>query len=315
MNLPDFSNVNVLVIGDIMLDRYIYGSVNRISPEAPVPVVLLQNTIDTVGGAANVAANVVGLGAKVSIVGVMGNDSVANDLISALSKLNISSSNCLKFAGRKTTFKTRIVAQNHHIVRIDQESTKKLNNEEEKIVWESIEKLLSDASIVIISDYAKGLLTDKLLNQIISKCHEFSKIVIVDPKGKDFSKYQGANFLTPNRKEAIDAYLTDCIDIEEVGEGLIKNLDLESLLITEGEDGMSLFQKDSKSKKFSSVARKVFDVTGAGDTVIATLGVALGVGMDIIDSVELANIAAGIVVEKVGTTIIEIEALRNALKN
>jgi rfaE bifunctional protein kinase chain/domain len=314
MIVPDFSNVKVLVIGDVMLDRYIYGSVNRVSPEAPVPVVLLQDTVDSVGGAANVAANLIGLGAKVSLVGIVGDDFEANDLMFALSKLNISHDNLLNFKTRKTTVKTRVVAQNHHIVRIDQESTEKISENEESIVWKNIERLISDVSIVIVSDYAKGLLTDNLLSLIISKCKETNKLVIIDPKSKDFSRYRGASLLTPNRKEAFEAYhLNDCTDIEEVGINLVKAFDFQSLLITESEDGMSLFQNNSKRLKFSSIARKVFDVTGAGDTVIATLSVALGYGMNLIDSVRLANIAAGLVVEKVGTTTIEIDALRKAV--
>jgi rfaE bifunctional protein kinase chain/domain len=314
MMLPDFSNVNVLVIGDVMLDRYIYGSVNRVSPEAPVPVVLLQNTVDSVGGAANVAANIIGLGAKVSLVGIIGEDSEANDLMLALSRLKISPDNLLSLKTRKTTVKTRVVAQNHHIVRIDQESAEKISEKEESDVWKNIEGLIAYISIVIVSDYAKGILTDNLLSLIISKCREANKLVIIDPKSKDFSKYRGASLLTPNRKEAFEAYhLNDCKDIEEVGPNLVKMFDLESLLITESEDGMSLFQHNSNRVKFHSIARKVFDVTGAGDTVIATLSVALGARMNLIDSVTLANIAAGLVVEKVGTTTIEIEALRKAV--
>ena len=311
MKVPDFSNVNVLVIGDVMLDRYIYGSVNRVSPEAPVPVVDLNKTILSVGGAANVAANIVGLGAKVSLVGIIGDDMEASELTSALSKINISPDNLLKKVGRKTTVKTRIIAQNHHIVRIDQETKEKLSETDEMIVWLKIEVLIEKAAIVIISDYAKGLLTDNLISLIILKCNETSKKIIVDPKGKDFIKYQGATILTPNRKEAFEAHKTGEIEIEIIGKNLIADNNLSSLLITEGEDGMTLFQKDEKPIKFSSVARKVFDVTGAGDTVIATLSVALGFGMNLIDSVRLANTAAGLVVEKVGTTTIELKTLQN----
>ncbi len=311
MKMPDFLNVKVLVIGDVMLDRYIYGSVNRVSPEAPVPVVQLQETILSVGGAANVAANIVGLGAKVFLVGIIGDDIEATEVTSALLKINISPDNIFKKIGRKTTVKTRVIAQNHHIVRIDQETTEKLSEADEKIVWSKVQLLIEKSSIVIISDYAKGLLSDNLIALIISKCNETSKKIIVDPKGKDFFKYRGATILTPNRKEAFEAHKTNEIKIEIVGKNLIADNNLSSLLITEGEDGMTFFQKNEKPIKFSSVARKVFDVTGAGDTVIATLSVALGFGMDLIDSVRLANTAAGLVVEKVGTTTIELKALQN----
>ncbi len=311
MKVPDFSNVNVLVIGDVMLDRYIYGSVNRVSPEAPVPVVQLQKTILSVGGAANVAANIVGLGAKVSLVGIIGVDMEASELTLALSEINISPDDLYKKAGRKTTVKTRVIAQNHHIVRIDQETTEKLSETDERIIWSKIELLIENAAIVVISDYAKGMLTDNLISLIILKCNETSKKIIVDPKGNDFLKYQGATILTPNRKEAFEAHKTNEIEIEIVGKNLIADNNLSFLLITEGEDGMTLFQKNEMPTKFSSVARKVFDVTGAGDTVIATLSVTLGYGMDLIDSVKLANVAAGLVVEKVGTTTVELKALQN----
>jgi rfaE bifunctional protein kinase chain/domain len=301
MKLPNFSKVKVLVIGDVMLDRYMFGTVDRISPEAPVPVVHLKETRVAVGGAANVAANVVGLGAKVTLVGAVGEDFEAEELKNALRELDISPEFLLNSAVRKTSVKTRVVAQNHHIVRIDQETVLDLIPAEEEAICATIDELLDDVDVVLISDYAKGFLTNKIITEVIKKGTEKSKHVVVDPKAKDFSKYRGATLLTPNRKEALEARLVETTDLKEIGQNLLTSHDFASLLITEGEDGMTLF-RDDQIDKFSSVARKVYDVTGAGDTVIATLSVALGCGMDIIESVRLANLAAGIVVESVGTT-------------
>jgi rfaE bifunctional protein kinase chain/domain len=304
MTLPDFSKVKVLVIGDVMLDRYMFGTVNRISPEAPVPVVHLKETQLAVGGAANVAANIVGLGAQVILVGIVGADSEAIELRNSLDNFNISSEYLMSSSTRKTSVKTRVVAQNQHIVRIDQETVRNLDVTEEEAVCSTTASLIDEVSVVLISDYAKGFLTARVINETISQGIAKSKFVVVDPKGTDFSKYRGASILTPNRKEALEASNLESNNLEEVGEDLLTKNDLSLLLITEGEAGMSLFRKGNTTEKFSSIARKVFDVTGAGDTVIATLSVALGFGMNIVDAVTLANIAAGIVVESVGTTTI-----------
>jgi rfaE bifunctional protein kinase chain/domain len=304
MILPDFSNVTVLVIGDVMLDRYLIGTVSRISPEAPVPVVLLSETKLAAGGAANVAANIIGLGAKVILVGIIGVDEEAIELKKSLTETNISANYLMSSSTRKTSVKTRIIAHNHHIVRIDQETILDLDATEEDAACAVIRSLIGESTVVLISDYAKGFLTNKIIAEAIKIGIAASKFVTVDPKGKDFSKYAGASLLTPNKKEALEASVLDSSNLNEIGKDLLDKNKISALLITEGEDGMSLFQREDQTEKFSSVARKVFDVTGAGDTVIATLSVALGSGMNIIDSVRLANIAAGVVVETVGTTTI-----------
>jgi rfaE bifunctional protein kinase chain/domain len=309
--LEKFSDVKVLIIGDVMLDRYCWGSVNRISPEAPVPVVNLEKTEVTLGGAANVAANVVGLGAKALLVGVIGKDADAKEFPTFLNQKGISSDNLIETASRPTTVKTRIVAHNHHIVRVDQESTKQITVNEEHEVLSKIASIIGNAHIVIISDYAKGLLTDSLISSIIKLGNEQNKPVLVDPKGKDYTKYRWATLLTPNKREAYQA--TAIEDVEKAGQNLMQELDLKALLITQGEDGMTLFENGSKPFKLKALARKVYDVTGAGDTVIATLAVALASGFSLPESANLANIAAGFVVEKVGTTTIAINELRGAL--
>jgi rfaE bifunctional protein kinase chain/domain len=309
--LENFSDVKVLIVGDVMLDRYCWGSVNRISPEAPVPVVNLDRTEITLGGAANVAANVVGLGAKAWLVGVIGKDSEAELFPKILLEKGISHNNLVELENRPTTVKTRIVAHNQHIVRIDQETTEQLSNEAENKVWSKIIAIFDQSNIVIISDYAKGLLTDSLILRLITLGVERGKPVLVDPKGKDYAKYRGATLLTPNKREAYQA--TAIEDIEQAGQVLMKTTDLKALLITQGENGMTLFEKNDKSFKLSALARKVYDVTGAGDTVIATLAVALASGFNLREAAGLANIAAGFVVEKVGTTTIDIKELREVL--
>jgi rfaE bifunctional protein kinase chain/domain len=312
-----FSKVKILIIGDVMLDRYWWGSVSRISPEAPVPVVQLEKTSLAPGGAANVAVNVAALGAIPCLVGVVGDDDEGRYLSAALDKSNISSDLLLTLKERPTTVKTRIVAHNQHVVRIDNEKTNFLTADEDEKLWLSIENELHKSDLILISDYAKGLLSKSLLTRLITKAKENNKHVLVDPKGKDYTKYTGATLLTPNRREAIEACHFEehqvAEDITIAGETLISELNLEALLITQGENGMTLFQKSEKSVHFQTKARTVYDVTGAGDTVIATLAVALAAGANLLQAAELSNISAGLVVEEVGTTTINQEKLLQAL--
>ncbi|HLL99694.1 MAG TPA: D-glycero-beta-D-manno-heptose-7-phosphate kinase [Pyrinomonadaceae bacterium] len=312
-----FSNVKILIIGDVMLDRYWWGSVSRISPEAPVPVVQLEKTSLVPGGAANVAVNVAALGAVPRLVGVIGDDDEGKYLSAALDSANISPDLLLTLKERPTTVKTRIVAHNQHVVRIDNEKTNFLTAGEEESLWSSIEKELELTDLILISDYAKGLLSKKLLTRLITKGKEYRKQILVDPKGKDYTKYTGASLLTPNRREAIEACHFEehqvADDISIAGETLISELNLEALLITQGENGMTLFQKAGKPVHFQTKARTVYDVTGAGDTVIATLAVALAAGANLLQAAELSNISAGLVVEEVGTTTINQERLLRAI--
>jgi rfaE bifunctional protein kinase chain/domain len=308
--LEKFSDVKVLIVGDVMLDRYCWGNASRISPEAPVPVVNLVKKEVTLGGAANVAANVVGLNAQALLVGVVGNDEDAKEFPRIMKDCGISSDYLIQIENRHTTVKTRIVANNQHVVRLDQETTNTLSLAEENLVISKIEAAFNLADIVIISDYAKGLLTEKIIAYLIKIATDQNKMVLVDPKGSDYSKYRGATILTPNKREAYLA--TNCTNLELSGKTLINQLSLVALLITEGEDGMTLFESD-KQFKLNALARKVFDVTGAGDTVIATLAVALASGNNFLESAKLANIAAGIVVESVGTTSVNYNVLKNAI--
>jgi len=310
----NFSKVKVLIVGDIMLDRYWWGSVSRISPEAPVPVVTLDKTSLLAGGAANVAANVAGRGAKPYLVGITGEDEEAKMLTEVLRKANISSSFLVLLKNRRTTVKTRIVAHNQHVVRIDQENTHVLSKEEEQVVFKKIEAIIDEVDVVIISDYAKGLISEKLAKRLITKTVTLQKKILVDPKGKNYSKYKGATLLTPNQREAVQATNLDEYEkdsVEKSGNILLESLSVEALLITRGEKGMTLFQKNKEIEHLKALARKVYDVTGAGDTVIASLAVMLASGADFREAANIANVSAGLVVEQIGTTAISLETLRN----
>jgi D-beta-D-heptose 7-phosphate kinase/D-beta-D-heptose 1-phosphate adenosyltransferase len=312
----NFSKIKILIVGDIMLDRYWWGSVSRISPEAPVPIVTLDKTSLLAGGAANVAANVVGLGAKPYLVGVIGGDVEAKMLSKVLRETNISSNFLVSLKNRRTTVKTRIVAHNQHVVRIDQEDTCVLSEEEEQVIFKIIETIIDGVDIVIVSDYAKGLITERLAERLITKVVSQHKKILIDPKGNNYSKYRGATLLTPNQKEAIQATNLDDYEessVEKSGNILLKNLAVEALLITRGEKGMTLFQKNKEIVHLKALARKVYDVTGAGDTVIAVLAVMLAVGVDFKDAANIANISAGLVVEQIGTTAISLDVLRSVL--
>ncbi len=312
----NFSKVKVLIVGDIMLDRYWWGSVSRISPEAPVPVVTLDKISLLAGGAANVAANVAGLGAKPYLVGVIGDDAEAKMFSKILVEANISSGFLVPLKNRQTTVKTRIVAHNQHVVRIDQENTHILSKEDEQLVLKKIETITDEADIVIISDYAKGLITENLIKRLITNVASRQKKILVDPKGKNYSKYKGATLLTPNEKEAVQATHLDEYEkepVEKSGRILLEELSLEALLITRGEKGMTLFEKNREIAHLEALARKVYDVTGAGDTVIAVLAVMLASGANFREAANIANISAGLVVEQIGTTAISLKMLQNVL--
>lgn len=305
--LKNFPKVKVLIVGDVMLDRYWWGTMTRISPEAPVPIVNLDKESFVAGGAANVAANIKGLGATPYLIGIVGDDLNGEVLSKCLEQSEISSKYLVKIKDRPTTVKTRIIAHQQQISRIDQESVANLSTEEEEFVLQKCLELIYKVDIIVISDYLKGLLSESFLLRLITTANLSDKMTLVDPKGKNYLKYKNATLLTPNKRESFEA--SNKNDVLKAGEYLLTKLSLESLLITQGEDGMTIFEKKKKPIHLNAMARHVYDVTGAGDTVIAALAVSLASGCSLSDATLIANKAAGCVVEEVGTTSISIERL------
>ena len=314
--LEKFSKLNILVIGDVILDRYWWGDVSRISPEAPVPVVRLKNTTLAAGGAANVAANIAGLGATPILVGIVGDDDGAQQFPVVLGNANVSADHLVRDGARPTTVKTRVIAHSHHVVRVDQEHADGISSETEDAIVAKLRVEVARADAIAVSDYAKGMLTSRVLEDLFKIAGESGKPVLVDPKGKDYSKYKGAALLTPNRREAAEACNFEDVGdvVDRAGAKLMGELDLDALLVTEGEEGMTLFRRSQAPIRMAAEAREVYDVTGAGDTVIATLAVAIGAGADVEAAARLANVAAGLVVEQVGTTAVTLSALEAALR-
>lgn len=315
--LENVSKVKILVVGDLMLDRYWWGSVTRISPEAPVPVVNLKQSTHSLGGAANVAANIKGLTAEPLLCGIIGKDDEAKKFCELLEDLDISTENLIQSELRPTTVKTRVIAHSQHVLRIDQEVNSSLTEIEEKQIIEKLESIISNADLVIASDYAKGLLTENVLVFLVNYCTNKNIKLFVDPKGKNYQKYTGATLITPNKKETSEACNIEENSenlLEVAGNKLLQDIRLESLLITLGEDGMALFQKEKPLLKLKASAREIYDVTGAGDTVIATLATAVAAGESLESAAKIANTAAGIVVEQVGTTTIKLTELASKIE-
>ena len=314
---PNFQNIRILVIGDVMLDRYWWGEVNRISPEAPVPIIRLNRSSHVVGGAANVAANVAGLGATPILVGCVGTDHDAEILHGLLDQRSIATENIIKIQDRPTTVKTRIIAHSQQVARVDHEITDELSDDDESRLMDAILPQVELAHAIVISDYAKGVLSKRVLRKTIIAAKERNKPIIVDPKGKDYDKYHGATVLTPNRKEAAEACKIEensANAVDESGARLLQELDVDAVLITQGEEGMTLFSNGREPVRFAAAARDVLDVTGAGDTVIATFAVYLAAGADLASSVQMANAAAGVVVGHIGTSPIQLSELRDSLE-
>ena len=311
-----FAKTNILVIGDVMLDRYWWGSVGRISPEAPVPVVRLDKTTLSAGGAANVAVNISGLGARPDLIGIVGVDGEAEALKQILTSRGVDPSELLGIEYRPTTVKTRVIAHNQQVVRIDQEPDIRIEMEIEERLKERIKTLIPAADAIVLSDYSKGVLTDRLLSSTIGFARSEGKPVLVDPKGKDYTKYAGAALITPNRREAAEACNlseTSSDVVATAGKRLLEELDIDAVLITQGEEGMTLFRRETAPTHFPAAARKVYDVTGAGDTVIAALATAVGAGSNLDAAIRVANAAAGLAVEQVGTTAVTVDEVRDVM--
>ena len=309
--LDSFSTKKILIVGDVMLDQYWWGDVTRISPEAPVPVVRLKKTSLAAGGAANVAANVVGLGATPILVGTVGSDNEAASIRQVLANQTVSPENLVTLNGRPTTVKTRVVAHSQQVVRVDNEVPDHMSPEDEDRILETVTARIAESDAVVLSDYAKGLLTQRVTAEIIAMAKAADKCVLVDPKGKNYQKYNNATILTPNLLEAREASgLDESGTADEAGKKLLSNHLFEGVLITQGEHGMTLFRNTDPPFYLKANAKEVYDVTGAGDTVIAALATSVGAGADWETASVLANIAAGIVVGKVGTAPVKIEEIR-----
>lgn len=316
-DISNFKKARVLVVGDVMVDRYLWGSANRISPEAPVPIVRLERETSRPGGAANVAANAASLGATVSLVGIVGADPNGTELLESLNQLGVHHPAFHISNSRRTTVKTRLIAQNQQVVRIDREDVTPSTAEEQTGVLELAAGLVDDVDAVILSDYGKGVLSTNVIGHVVGACEATGKPVLADPKGKHFNKYFGSTILTPNRREAAEACKLEESDpdlVIKAGETLIKELDLRSVLITQSESGMTLFQRDVSPKHFPASAREVFDVTGAGDSVIACLGVALAAGCSVEEAARLSNVAAGLSVQHIGAVAVSFDELDAELR-
>jgi len=292
----------VLVVGDLMIDHYLWGKCERISPEAPVQVVAIEKETSVLGGAGNVINNLSALGAKVSVFSVIGHDSNAEELKKMFREIDVNIENLVVEEGRNTSKKSRIIASQQQVVRYDKESTDDILKSSQSKIIENFKNTISTYDMVLLSDYGKGVLTNELTRTLIDIANENNIKVLVDPKGTDYTKYLGAYLLTPNKKEAIEASEIKIKDEKTLLEAIIKlkkECDLSVSLITLSEDGIAIY--DDELRKHPTVAREVYDVTGAGDTVIASLGFSLACGYDIDKAVKFSNLAAGVVVGKIGS--------------
>lgn len=307
----------IVVYGDVMLDEFVWGDVTRISPEAPVPVVDIRRESVHPGGAANVLANIVALGARATVVGVIGADSAGERLRSELDEMGASGETLIIDVARPTTLKTRIIAHSQLVVRADRERRTPVDNQTEERIIEALKRAIPNADAFVVSDYDKGAVTPHVLAEILPLAYGRGIPVLVDPKIRNFDAYRPATLVTPNHHEALG--LTNTEDrgdegLRRAAHLIRERLGCESVLITRGEHGMMLLESDREPVYVQTVAREVYDVTGAGDTVIATLAGALSAGASMLEAAMLANHAAGIVVGKVGTATFGAEELINSIQ-
>jgi len=316
--LPRFSRAKVVVVGDLMRDVFIWGKVRRISPEAPVPVVEVAKETAMLGGAANVVNNLVVLGAKVHLAGVVGDDEPGEALIRELVEKGVELEGLVVEPRRPTTIKTRIIAHSQQMVRFDRETRGAISAESRKRMLKALREVLPEVNLILVSDYAKGVISPELCGPLFQAAHERGKKILVDPKLANLRCYKGADVITPNNLEAGQAARfeveTDA-EVEKAGKVMIRELKVQAVLVTRGERGISLVEKGKPARHIPTEAREVYDVTGAGDTVISTLGAGLACGMDLYSATVLANLAAGIGVGKLGTSVVSREELQKALAN
>ncbi len=320
-HIDKFAMARVLVIGDIIMDRYFWGDVSRISPEAPVPVVQVKQETRMLGGAANVIHNMATLGAKPVLCGVVGEDRTGKKILDMITGMGLMTDGIVVEQDRPTSIKTRVVAHSQQVVRFDRESVAKIRPESMERLLEFIEKRLDKIDAIVVSDYGKGVISKPLmkgLRDLVGSGSGRSIITAVDPKTGNFEYYQGVDVITPNHHEA-GAYcgfeITDEETLMLAGRQMLDQLNCRSVLITRGKDGLTLFENRGEVTHIPTVAKKVFDVTGAGDTVIGTFSLGLASGMDLKSAAVLSNLAAGIVVGEVGTSAVTADDLKRAIRD
>ena len=316
--ISKFPDARIMVIGDLMVDEYIWGNVSRISPEAPVPVVSVTSESLRLGGAGNVVNNIHTLGGKVLLTGVVGNDEMGRKVIHDLRKMGLETKGIIVEPERVTTVKTRIIAQHQQVVRYDREITRPIQPENIQQILSLLEAGIHELDAVLVSDYGKGVICETLMEGVRSLTQKEGKILAVDPKVKNFPFFREVSIITPNHYEAAEAagrWILNEEDLLAVGHTLLMRLQAKSVLITRGEKGMTLFQNNGEVTHIPTMAKEVYDVTGAGDTVISVLTLAMASGASAKQAAILSNIAAGIVVGEVGTATTKTSELEDAVRN
>ncbi|MBN2126606.1 MAG: D-glycero-beta-D-manno-heptose-7-phosphate kinase [Deltaproteobacteria bacterium] len=314
--IDQFPKARVLVVGDIIMDEYVWGDVNRISPEAPVPVVEVRQETKMLGGAANVINNIASLGGMAVLCGVIGNDPTGREIRHRIEGLGLGTEGILVETGRTTSIKTRVVAHNQQVVRFDRESRRTIRPDNTERLLNFIRKAMKGLDAVVVADYGKGVVTGALMDGLRDLAGDVGIIIAVDPKTGNFPYYQGVDVITPNHHEAGAYTGIEILDEETLiraGTKMLQDLGCRSVLITQGKDGMTLFEQQGEISHIPTEARKVYDVTGAGDTVISTLCLGLASGMDLKSAAILSNFAAGIVVGEVGTSTVKAEELKRVI--
>ena len=314
--LEKLASVRVLCIGDVMLDRFVYGAVDRVSPEAPIPVLRIEREAQMLGGAGNVVRNIAALGGRATLVAVVGDDDAGRDIARLIGEQDGIDASLVTVGGRATTVKLRYVAGNQQLLRADHEQIGALDREATERLIAAIEGEIGDADIVVLSDYAKGVLSNEVIERTLRAAERAHVRVVADPKSVDFKRYNLVNVLTPNAKElaaATGMAVGDDASTEAAAWRALEIANADAILVTRSERGMTIVHKGIGAQHFPAEAREVFDVSGAGDTVLAVFALVLGSGADLVDSVALANVAAGIVVGKAGTAVVRPDELAQAL--
>ena len=314
-----FKDKKIIVIGDVMLDKYIWGDVSRISPEAPVQIVNVVKESHVPGGAANVANNIAALNAKPIMVGIVGNDGTKDKLIQELEKRNIDVTGLINDKKKRTIQKVRVFGKNQQLLRFDYEKKGDVDADTEKNIFNFVSEKIDEIDAIIVSDYAKGVITKSLMEKLITLCKEKDKIIVTDPKPGHKEFYKDSTLITPNQTEAcqmtnLPEEEIKAAEVEKMGKRLLKELN-STVLITKGEKGMSLFEKNGKITSIPTFAKEVYDIIGAGDTSVATLTLALASQASFEDAAIIANHAAGITVGKIGTSTVSTEELKESIEN